>query len=127
MELTLEVNRILGFRYGLAEFKDLQSMGQLPFFPPSVAGWRQGNGWIDTSTLQSRLSWISQKAAKAAAWAERGRQLTADCRPEQAADRLLMFCHQQDAGPALRAAVAQNIGQPEILQLVLASPEVQLK
>lgn len=127
LELTLEVNQILGFRYGLGEFKDLQNMGQLPFSPPSVAGWRQGNGWIDTSTLQSRLSWIFHKAGKAKAWSDRGRQLIAGCKPEQAADRMLWLCHQQDAGPALRSALAHNVRQPEVLQMVLASPEVQLK
>ena len=127
IELSLEVNRILGFRYSFGEFKDLQSMGQVPFSPPSVAGWRQGNGWIDTSTLHSRLNWIQRKTARAAAWIERGRQVIAGCTAEQAADRLLMLSHQQDAGPALRAAVAQNIRQPEVLQMVLASPEVQLK
>lgn len=95
--------------------------------PPSVAGWRQGNGWIDTSTLQSRLDWVQRKATKATVWADRGRQLVGGCTPQQAADRLLQFCHQPDAGSALRAAVAQNYRQPEILQMVLASPEVQLK
>ena len=127
IELTLEVNRILGLRYGFGEFKDLQTMGQLPFFPPSVAGWRHGNGWLDTSTLQSRLNWIQHKAGKAVAWVERGQQVIAGCPDEQAADRLLLLCHQQDAGPGLRTAVAQNVRQPEILQMVLASPEVQLK
>ena len=127
VEMCLEVNRIIGHSYGLAEAGELKNMGQLPFMPPSVAGWRQGNGWIDTSTLQARLSWIYRRAAKARAWTQRGQELIAGCKPEQAAQRLLWHSHQQDAGPELIAAVAQNVQQPEILQLVLASPEVQLK
>lgn len=127
IELSLEVNKILGFAYGLGEAKDLQNMGQLPFLPPSVAGWRQGNGWLDTSTLQSRFSWIQRKAAGASRLAQRGREVVAGCSPEQAAERVLALCHQQDAGPALRRAVAQNYDQAEIFQFVLASPEVQLK
>lgn len=127
IELSLEINKVLGFAYGLGEARDLQNMGQLPFLPPSVAGWRQGNGWLDTSTLQSRLNWIQRKASRASRWAERGRELVSGCGPEQAAERMLALCHQQDAGPALRRAVAQHCGRPDVLQLVLASPEVQLK
>ncbi|MFN8610525.1 MAG: DUF1800 domain-containing protein [Vulcanimicrobiota bacterium] len=127
VELCCEIYRILGRGYGLFEAKDLNSMGQLPFMPPSVAGWRQGNGWVDTSTLQARLDWIYRRVDKASGWRQRGQELIAGCKPAQAAERLLWHCHQQDAGPQLRAVLAQHYQQPEILQLVLASPEVQLK
>lgn len=127
VELMCEINRVLGHGYGLMEAKVLKDMGQLPFMPPSVAGWRQGNGWIDTSTLQARLDWIYARVQKASLWRQRGRELVAGCKPEQGARRLLWHCHQQDAGPELLTVVAENLQQPEILQLVLASPEVQLK
>lgn len=127
LELCLEVNRMIGHSYGLGEAKDLQNMGQLPFLPPSVAGWRQGTGWIDTSTLQARLNWLHHRVSKADRWTARARELTADCKPTQAVERLLWHTHQQDAGPALRETLAQHYRQPEVLQLVLASPEVQLK
>lgn len=127
VELCCEVNRVVGRGYGLFEAKDLKNMGQLPFMPPSVAGWRQGNGWIDTSTLQARLDWIYHRVDKASSWKQRAQELTVGCHPQQAAQRLLWHCHQQDAGPDLQEAVAQQIRQPEILQLVMASPEVQLK
>ena len=127
LEICLEVNRMIGHSYGLGEAKDLQSMGQLPFLPPRVAGWRQGTGWIDTSTLQARFNWLHRRVSKAILWKDRARELTADCKPAQAVERLLWHTHQQDAGPALREVLAQHYRQPEVLQLVLASPAVQLK
>ncbi len=33
----------------------LQAMGQVPFNPPSVAGWEQGERWLSTSTVRARL------------------------------------------------------------------------
>ncbi|MEM9053636.1 MAG: DUF1800 domain-containing protein, partial [Bacteroidota bacterium] len=33
-----------------------KSLGQVIFQPPNVAGWPSGKGWIDTSTLPTRLS-----------------------------------------------------------------------
>jgi hypothetical protein len=33
-----------------------KSLGQILFQPPNVAGWPSGKGWIDASTLPTRLS-----------------------------------------------------------------------
>ena len=51
----------------------------------------------------------------------------AGCQPAQAADRLLWLTHQLDAGPQLRQALQQHYQQPDVLQLLLSSPEVQLR
>jgi len=33
----------------------LRSMGQLPFYPPSVGGWPSGQAWLSTATVDLRL------------------------------------------------------------------------
>lgn len=35
----------------------LQQLGQVPFYPPNVAGWKQGRGWINTNTLLARYNY----------------------------------------------------------------------
>jgi uncharacterized protein (DUF1800 family) len=37
----------------------LNDMGQLPFSPPSVAGWDWGTAWLSTNTIHSRFSAIT--------------------------------------------------------------------
>ena len=36
----------------------LRSLGQVPFFPPSVKGWDGGKAWINTSTLLMRYNMV---------------------------------------------------------------------
>ncbi|MBT9587072.1 DUF1800 domain-containing protein [bacterium] len=127
LEFCLEMNRVLGRDWRLKEADDLKRMGQLPFLPPSVAGWRQGQGWIDTSTLQRRICWVQQRLLEATALGKKQKELLAGCKPAQAADRLLWLTHQVDAGPQLRQLVEQHQHRPEVLQLILTSPEVHLR
>jgi uncharacterized protein (DUF1800 family) len=37
----------------------LQSMGQYPFDPPSVAGWEWGPAWLSTSSMRTRFMAIN--------------------------------------------------------------------
>jgi uncharacterized protein (DUF1800 family) len=127
LEFCLEINRVLGREWQLQEAEDLKRMGQLPFLPPSVAGWRQGQGWIDTSTLQRRIYWVQQRLAQDKTLRQKHRELLTGCRPAQAADRLLWLTHQRDASPQLRELVAQHCQKPEVIQLILNSPEVHLR
>ena len=41
---------------GQAANNALRSLGQVPFFPPSVKGWDGGKAWINTSTLLLRYN-----------------------------------------------------------------------
>ena len=36
----------------------LDSMGQLPYFPPTVAGWEGGLSWLNTNTALARFGFI---------------------------------------------------------------------
>lgn len=38
----------------------LQQMGQLPFYPPNVNGWEQGEAWLSTSTIRARYQAASE-------------------------------------------------------------------
>lgn len=37
-------------------FYALRDMGQLPYFPPTVAGWEGGTAWLNTNTALSRFA-----------------------------------------------------------------------
>ncbi len=36
----------------------LDSMGQVPYFPPTVAGWEGGLSWLNTNTALARFGFI---------------------------------------------------------------------
>lgn len=110
---------------------DLKKLGQLPFLPPNVAGWSQGDGWINTATLGERLRLVRQMQHARSNWMQKVRDLLQGCSPGQAAERLLWSTHQLDASPELRSVVADAYSHgrplPEVVQLILASPEAQLR
>ncbi len=37
----------------------LDAMGQLPYFPPTVAGWEGGISWLNTDTALARFGFIT--------------------------------------------------------------------
>ena len=37
----------------------LDSMGQLPYFPPTVAGWEGGLSWLNTNTALARFGFVA--------------------------------------------------------------------
>lgn len=38
----------------------LDDMGQVPYFPPNVAGWEGGESWINTNTVLSRFEFVGR-------------------------------------------------------------------
>ncbi len=38
----------------------LESMGQVPFYPPNVSGWEQNEAWMTTASIQARFDGASQ-------------------------------------------------------------------
>jgi len=127
LEFCIEINQVLQRDWNWKDGEELKRMGQLPFLPPSVAGWRQGEGWIDTSTLQRRLHWVQTSLKQAGNLVRKHGEQIQGCRPEEGTERLLWLTHQQDAGPELRSWVSQHYRHPDVLQLILSSPEVQLR
>jgi uncharacterized protein (DUF1800 family) len=43
----------------------LDSMGQVPYFPPTVAGWEGGLSWLNTNTALARFGFIGDVIGKA--------------------------------------------------------------
>jgi uncharacterized protein (DUF1800 family) len=43
----------------------LDSMGQLPYFPPTVAGWEGGLSWLNTNTALARFGFVGDVIANA--------------------------------------------------------------
>jgi uncharacterized protein (DUF1800 family) len=43
----------------------LDSMGQLPYFPPTVAGWEGGLSWLNTNTALARFGFVADAIANA--------------------------------------------------------------
>jgi hypothetical protein len=41
----------------------LSAMGQVPFFPPTVAGWEGGLSWLNTNTALARFDFAADLAA----------------------------------------------------------------
>ena len=37
-------------------YNALRDMGQIPYFPPTVAGWEGGTAWLNTNTALSRFA-----------------------------------------------------------------------
>jgi uncharacterized protein (DUF1800 family) len=46
-----------------ADFSD--EMGQVPYFPPTVAGWEGGLSWLNTNTALARVAFVGSLLAKA--------------------------------------------------------------
>lgn len=49
----------LGITDGTADFTT-DTLGQRPYFPPTVAGWDQGVDWLNTNTAQERFGYINR-------------------------------------------------------------------
>ncbi len=96
----------------------LRSLGQVPFYPPSVAGWPSGQAWLSTASVSTRLA-----AARSLASAADLSFLTAlrqSSRVEAVADRLGI--------PALTDRSAQVLGDVaaaplRLVTLALNTPE----
>ena len=55
-------------------FNRMQSMGQLPYFPPDVSGWEYGPAWLDSNTAITRFRLISDFTGDAADRPDRHRR-----------------------------------------------------
>jgi uncharacterized protein (DUF1800 family) len=55
VELAVFLLRMLQINYKMEPLaSQLESMGQLPYFPPNVKGWEGGRTWINAATLLGR-------------------------------------------------------------------------
>ena len=97
-------------------------MGQLPFAPPSVAGWPGGEQWLTTAALIARTN-IAAALAEAAGDDEPIALAIADGDLDRAAALLgLLEPFSASTSSAIRGAATPTAG----LTLALVSPEYLL-
>jgi uncharacterized protein (DUF1800 family) len=117
------------FRNGLGWvwLEKLVSMGQLPWLPPSVAGWAEGQAWFNTGTLLDRLNFAHLVATQ---FAGSLKQLVDGATPEQALARLLEAAGLPDVTGPTRAhleRISRAHGPEQTLAMILASPDFQVR
>jgi len=103
---------------------ELEVSGQVPFNPPNVAGWPEGDRWVGGSQVLGRISHVLQLS----------REEIIDTNIEPTVDAVLERCSIWDISDATRAALdGAARDQPEYAQrlellfaLTLASPEFAL-
>jgi uncharacterized protein (DUF1800 family) len=88
IEFVVAGMRIAGFGCDIAHPEwTLRSMGQQPFYPPNVSGWKQNGYWINSSAL-----WAKAKFASTIRWKlyeQDDLDGTSSMTPAQAADAAL--------------------------------------
>lgn len=61
VELATGLMRSFGLESNMDQLSDdLSAIGQLPFYPPSVAGWDGGTTWINAQTLTGRANLVAR-------------------------------------------------------------------
>ncbi len=57
IELLVELQKTFGLKFEKAQSQLFiqKALGQVLFYPPNVAGWKEGKNWIDSSSLMFRL------------------------------------------------------------------------
>lgn len=59
LEFVAASLRATGLSAWTAEPTNLADMGQAPFFPPNVAGWKQNGYWVTTTGVWERASYVA--------------------------------------------------------------------
>lgn len=110
--------RALGVAYDPKYVTMLQRMGQVPFDPPSVAGWPQNLAWVSTASSLARLTGATQLAAAADLRAISATPVAS--RPDACA-RLLGVDQWSPSTAASLATVAGDV--KALVALALVSPD----
>lgn len=118
------------------------SMGMELLYPPDVAGWEGGNGWITTATMVERIKWSDRlftgrgfQTQGAALWNVLGRPTSA----KSLTERLISVLDAERLKPkseALTAAAEKAVGESvtarnvntavhDVCRLIFGAPEYQ--
>jgi uncharacterized protein (DUF1800 family) len=63
IEFVVAALRSTGLSARTAVPYNIAEMGQAPFFPPNVAGWKQNSYWVTTTGIWERASYVSAQIA----------------------------------------------------------------
>ncbi|MGZ8733639.1 MAG: DUF1800 domain-containing protein [Acidimicrobiia bacterium] len=153
VELITAILRSTGLTIYQAMPWDIGEMGQQPFYPPNVAGWKQNSYWLSTSSAWFRANYIhnnvrwgvnSRPNPRFLSWTGRDPVTrTYPMTPEQAVDNALLTCGITEPSTGTRARLvawltaqraASNVAPYEwrdleflnLATLVFLSPDFQL-
>jgi uncharacterized protein (DUF1800 family) len=112
----------------------VRPMGQIPFSPPNVSGWRPNAYWISASS-----SWAKVSFANFVRWKVNDTNLLADLAsrsPEESVLAVLRQFNVDTAGPQTKASLVRYVQRerstdrwaerPNLLFLTMMCPEMQL-
>ena len=117
----------------------LDSMGQLPYFPPTVAGWEGGLSWLNTNTALARFGFIGDVIGNAPNGSPAKVIDVPNETPQAAFDRAFGAVGAPWMAPGTRAAIQDYAGrasakaskdriarQVMLRTLMLAGPDAQV-
>lgn len=99
--------------------QSIREMGQVPLFPPSVAGWPRGTDWLTSSSLVARTN-VAAALATATGEAEPLHIAAADNDVDQLAQHLGL---DEPFGPSTRGAINSAADPVGRLAVALVCPE----
>jgi uncharacterized protein (DUF1800 family) len=112
----------------------VRPLGQIPFSPPNVSGWRPNAYWISSSA-----AWAKVAFANFVRWKANDTDLLADLQrrtPEESVKAVLRQFSIDTAGPQTKAALVRYVQReraaqpwaerPNLLFLTMLTPELQL-
>ncbi|WP_088831133.1 DUF1800 domain-containing protein [Paenibacillus tyrfis] len=119
----------------------LRKMGQELYLPPNVAGWRGGTAWLTTANLLARCQFAESavKRLNQGHFSAKDYMLEASASPQQWVKQFGLNVGVRELGEQTSAvlanyadetfihAVQKTNGMRGLLQLVLISPEAQMK
>ena len=113
----------------------LGQMGQLPFYPPTVAGWEGGPSWLNTNTVLGRYGFVQELVGKMTDYADNptetpqaafDRAYAAVANPWlSAGSRAALIDYATNRAPAKTVAQRKN-RQVVLRTLMLAGPDSQV-
>jgi len=122
LELYVAAMRALDVRtVSLAQVRRLFALGEVPFLPPSVKGWRQGLEWIHPLGMLDRFALVEDLVARARL--DGFEAIAVERRADAVATRLACW----PLAPATRRELATHAGSVRRLwTLALCAPDLQV-
>ncbi|MDB5054676.1 MAG: hypothetical protein JWM44_2726 [Bacilli bacterium] len=120
----------------------MRKMGQELYLPPDVAGWRGGNAWLMTSSLLARYQFAESVAKRVKPAVISTTDYVPAANSTGASDWVALWARNlnigalgvqtttvldQYANDTFMHAVQKNTGMRGLLQLLMVSPEAQMK
>lgn len=118
VELLVGTARMLGFSLDDRGLQVLRGLGQVPFFPPDVAGWPTNEAWLSTASAATMLQVADYVSGAVDV------PTVADAAPADRPDQVARLLGIDRWGSATGAALRSTSDDPHaLLTVALVSPE----